>query len=165
MTLAGYAHQDAPFEQVVELLQPQRQLSHTPLFQTVFNLMTLPPTSFKLPGLTISALSSKTKTAKFDLALSVGQSAGIEGAWEYNSECFDRATIEQIAARQWQHLLATAVADPNAAIDSLSLFAEAEFRELLSTCEGPQRALQADPTLQSSRDPSRKNARRPGAAL
>ena len=46
-------------------------------------------------------------------------------------------------ARQWQHLLATAVANPNAAIDSLSLFAEAELRELLSTCEGPQRTLPA----------------------
>ncbi|MFN8439525.1 MAG: amino acid adenylation domain-containing protein [Caldilineaceae bacterium] len=146
--LDGYAHQEAPFEQVVELLQPQRQLSHTPLFQAVFNLMTLPSTQFSLPGLTFSPLEGTNRSAKFDLALSIGQGeTEVQGTWEYNSDLFDRSTVERMA-HHWQQILKTVAWDPNQPISEISLFEEHELSQLLAQCQGVECPLPATLTIQ-----------------
>ena len=71
MALSAYAHQDLPFEMLVEALQPERDLSHTPLFQVMFVLQNAPMSEVELTGLTVSSLPIETTTAKFDLTLSM----------------------------------------------------------------------------------------------
>jgi Non-ribosomal peptide synthetase modules and related proteins len=69
VALAAYAHQEVPFERVVEALQPQRSLSHSPLFQVMFVLQNVPFEALELPGLSLSPLALESVTAKFDLTL------------------------------------------------------------------------------------------------
>ena len=69
-TLKAYEHQDVPFEQVVEALQPQRSLSYSPLFQVMFVFQNAPIGELKLPGVTLSQLNQQSTIAKFDLTLS-----------------------------------------------------------------------------------------------
>ncbi|MFK0731627.1 MAG: condensation domain-containing protein, partial [Gloeotrichia echinulata HAB0833] len=92
-TLQAYEHQDVPFEQVVEALQPQRSLSHSPLFQVMFILQNVPMTEFELPGVTLTQLDADSTIAKFDLTLSMSETdQGLVGSWEYNTDLFDGST-------------------------------------------------------------------------
>jgi len=131
VALQAYAHQDLPFEQLVEALQPERSLSYTPLFQVMFALDENSLPSMKLPDLTFSSFSFETGTTKFDLTLSMENTAsGLIGGWEYNSDLFDAATI----ARYSEHflsLLEGIVANPIQAISELPLLTEAERQQLL----------------------------------
>ncbi|MEH2092715.1 condensation domain-containing protein [Nostoc sp.] len=91
MALSAYAHQDLPFEMLVEALQPERDLSHTPLFQTMFVLLNAPMSEIELTELSISGLPIGITTAKFDLTLSMENTPiGLFGGWEYNTDLFDR---------------------------------------------------------------------------
>lgn len=147
VTLDGYAHQEAPFERVVQLLQPERTLSHTPLFQVIFNLMNLPNSHFSLPGLTLSPLEGNSKSAKFDLALSIGQGeAGVQGDLEYNSELFDHQTIERMA-RHWQQILKLVAKEPNRPVAGIPLLEANELSQLLAQCRGAERPLPAILTI------------------
>jgi len=110
--LDAYAHQDLPFEQVVEALQTERNLSHSPLFQTVFVLQNAPMQPLDLAGLTLEPLHFHNRTAKFDLVVSMEEtSEGLSGWAEYNTDLFDRETIADLL-RHFEALLAQAVADP-----------------------------------------------------
>ncbi|MEG4026647.1 condensation domain-containing protein, partial [Microcoleus sp. S13C4] len=87
VALQGYTHQDLPFEQLVEALQPERSLSYTPLFQVMFALDEKSVPSMELPDLTFSSFSFETGTTKFDLTLSMENTAdGLVAEWEYNSD-------------------------------------------------------------------------------
>ncbi len=111
ITLAAYGHQDLPFEQVVEALQPRRSLSHSPIFQVMLNLNNTPGVPLDLPGLALSPLPQPPTTAQFDLALSlVDDGDAVLGELLYASDLFDRATVQRLLA-QWQGLLAGLVAD------------------------------------------------------
>ena len=97
--LAAYAHQDLPFERLVEVLKPERSLSRHPLFQVMLVMLNDAPAGFALPGLTAAFEPISTGAAKFDLALALGEQraadgspAGITGAVEYATDLFDRAT-------------------------------------------------------------------------
>jgi amino acid adenylation domain-containing protein len=131
VALGAYAHQDLPFEQLVEALQPERSLSYTPLFQVMFALDEKSVPSMELPDLTFSSFSFETGTTKFDLTLSMENTAsGLIGGWEYNSDLFDAATI----ARYSEHflsLLEGIVANPIQPISELPLLTEAERQQLL----------------------------------
>jgi hypothetical protein len=102
-SLGAQHHQDIPFEQVVELVQPVRSLAHTPLFQVMFAWQNAPGGSLELPGLALGPLdpagsggSSSQVTAKFDLSLALWEDGGrIEGAVEYATALFERATVER----------------------------------------------------------------------
>src|SRR5205814_2303115 len=84
--LGAYAHQDLPFEKLVEELQPQRDLSYTPLFQVMFALQNAPREALQLSGLTLSSLEVENQTAKFDLTLFIWEEGeGLSGALEYNT--------------------------------------------------------------------------------
>jgi len=94
VTLGAYAHQDAPFEKLVEVLQPERSLSHTPLFQVWFVLQNAPAGELKLADLTLSQIEVGSGTAKFDLSLSLTEGPdGLKGIMEYDRELFDADTI------------------------------------------------------------------------
>ncbi|MEH2411063.1 condensation domain-containing protein [Nostoc sp.] len=101
VALGAYAHQDLPFEKLVEGLQPERNLSHNPLFQVMFILQNTPIPTIELPGLTLRPLEADSGTSKFDLKLSIWESPeGFNGSLEYKTDLFDATTI----ARMISHL-------------------------------------------------------------
>ncbi|MEH2121095.1 amino acid adenylation domain-containing protein [Nostoc sp.] len=130
VALGAYAHQDLPFEQLVEQLQPQRDLSYTPLFQVMFVLQNAPMSALELPGLTLSLLESESRTAKFDLTLSLMETAqGLVGILEYNTDLFESSTISRMA-RHFQTLLEQIVANPQQRVSELALLTPAEKAQL-----------------------------------
>ncbi|MBX9258921.1 non-ribosomal peptide synthase/polyketide synthase, partial [Desmonostoc muscorum CCALA 125] len=131
MALSAYAHQDLPFEMLVEALQPERDLSHTPLFQVMFALQNAPMSEVELSGLTINHLPIESATAKFDLTLTMENTAtGLVGAWEYNTDLFDASTIERMTGH-FVTLLEAIVANPKQRISQLPMLTESEERQLL----------------------------------
>jgi len=128
--LNAYAHQDLPFEQLVERLDPARTLSHSPLFQVMFVLQNNAQTALELPGLTVEALAQDTPIAKFDLTLSaVEDGDALALGWEYATDLFDAATIERLAGH-FAVLLAGLVAAPDADLRRLPLLTESEDAQL-----------------------------------
>jgi amino acid adenylation domain-containing protein len=98
--LAGFAHQDVSFEQVVDAVQPERDLSRAPLFQAMLVLQTATTEMPRLDGLAVTSLPTTTATSKFDLLLSLGAepgAAGLTGSWEFAADLFDASTIERLA--------------------------------------------------------------------
>ena len=131
MALSAYAHQDLPFEILVEALQPQRNLSHTPLFQVAFVFQNAPMSQVEMTGLTISDLPTENATAKFDLTLAIANTAtGLVGAWEYNTDLFDASTIERLSGH-FVTMLEAIVANPSERIDQLPMLTEVEQQQLL----------------------------------
>ena len=131
MALFAYAHQDLPFETLVEVLQPQRNLSHTPLFQVMFALQNAPLNRVELTGLTLSDLPIESATAKFDLTLAMGNTAtGLVGVWEYNTDLFDASTLSRLAGH-FVTLLESIVANPSQQISSLPMLTAVEQQQLL----------------------------------
>ncbi|MBD2438978.1 non-ribosomal peptide synthase/polyketide synthase [Nostoc sp. FACHB-110] len=131
MALSAYAHQDLPFEMLVEALQPERDLSHTPLFQVMFALQNAPISEVQLSGLTVSSLPIASKTAKFDLTLAMQNTAtGLIGWWEYNTDLFDSSTIERMNGH-FLTLLEAIVAHPEAQIAQLPILTQSQQQQLL----------------------------------
>ena len=131
VTLLSYAHPDLPFEELVKALQPQRDLSYTPLFQVMFVLQNAPMSEIELAGLTISSLPTQSAVAKFDLTLSLQNTATkLVGMWQYNADLFDAATIERMSGH-FQTLLEGIVANPQERISQLPLLTELEQQQLL----------------------------------
>ncbi|HEY9749091.1 MAG TPA: amino acid adenylation domain-containing protein [Allocoleopsis sp.] len=145
MTLAAYAHQDVPFEKLVEELQPSRNLSRNPLFQVVFALQNAPMTQLELPGLTLDAIEFDTRNSRFDLELYLwecgenfrslwGQgwqnSAGFRGVVVYNTDLFQPETIARLM-RSLQTLLEAIVANPNQRLADLPVLTATERRQIL----------------------------------
>lgn len=129
--LEAYAHQDVPFEKLVEVLQPERNLSHTPLFQVMFVLQNAPMGDLALPELTLSPFDLEAVTAKFDLTLMLWEANGeLRGTWEYNRDLFEPETIHRAIAH-FQTLLEGIVANPQQPIAQLPLLTEAEKQQLL----------------------------------
>lgn len=130
-TLRAYAHQDLPFEQLVEALQPERSLSYTPLFQVMFGLQHAPLEALKLPGLTLNILEVETETARYDLTLSLTDTEpGLIGTLEYNTDLFDAATITRMLGH-FQTLLESIVTDPYQPLSTLLILTEADRKQLL----------------------------------
>ncbi|QSX79618.1 amino acid adenylation domain-containing protein [Lysobacter solisilvae] len=138
-TLSGYAHQDLPIEQVVEALQPARSLSHNALFQVSLSLNNTPGDDglSRLPGLTLSGIDGHQKTTRFDLSLSMVDSAdGLVGAAIYATDLFDRDTMERMLGH-WVSLLAAMAADDTQAVSRLPLLTPEEREHLLVGLNGP----------------------------
>ena len=129
--LDAYAHQDVPFEQLVEVLQPERSLSYTPIFQVAFALQNAPMAPLELPGVSFNWLQIESAKAKFDLTLSMEETeAGLIGYWEYNRELFEPATIRR-AIGHFKTLLEGIVANPQMGVSELPLLTEDERYQLL----------------------------------
>ncbi len=128
--LDAYAHQDLPFERLVEEVVPERDLRHAPLFQVMFALQNAPLGSLELPGLKLAPLPPAGGAAKFDLVLTLRETAaGFAGFLEYSRDLFDATTVERLAARL-AGLLAQALADPERPASELSLLLPGEREEL-----------------------------------
>jgi amino acid adenylation domain-containing protein len=129
--LGAYAHQDLPFEKLVEELQPERSLSHSPLFQVMLDLQNAPMQALELQGLRLTPLEFDSQTAKFDLTLTMGEAeTALSGLLEYNTDLFDAATIKRMI-KNFQTLLYSIAANADERISRLPLLAEAEKRQLL----------------------------------
>jgi amino acid adenylation domain-containing protein len=121
VALGAYAHQDLPFEKLVEELHPERSLSHTPLFQVFINMLNPQDNRIALPGLVAEVLSSSEVEPKFDLTLYIReQKESIQFNLVYNADLFDRTRMVELL-QQFQHLLGQMVANPQASILDYSL--------------------------------------------
>jgi amino acid adenylation domain-containing protein len=131
-TLEAYAHQDLPFEQVVETLQPVRSLGHSPLFQALLTLNNTPAAgSLDLPGLTLSTIDASQKTTQFDVSLSLTEVDGrLDGTLEYASDLFDEETMARWAGH-FETLLREMVTGAEERISALPLLQAHERQQLL----------------------------------
>jgi len=142
--LGAYAHQDVPFEKLVEELAPERNLSFTPLFQVVFALQNTPLPEFKLRDLQLSLLETERDIAKFDIVLAMWETAeGLEGALEYNTDLYEAATMQRLL-HHFQTLLEGIIADPEARIADLSLLTESEQQQLLNDWNDTRQPFRQD---------------------
>jgi amino acid adenylation domain-containing protein/FkbH-like protein len=124
--LGAYAHQDVPFEKLLKVLQPGRDLSRQPVFQVLFALQNLPQETLELPGLTLHRIAGRQTTAKLDLSLYMFERGGrLEGYLEYATDLFERPTIERMS-EQLRVLLEGIVACPQAVLSELPVLPEAE---------------------------------------
>jgi amino acid adenylation domain-containing protein len=129
--LGAYAHQELPFEKLIEKLQPERNLSHHPLFQVMFVLQNAPAEPPHLAGLTVTPLRQENSTAKIDLMLTLRETAnGLQGSLQYSTDLFDASTMERMAGH-YQCLLESAIADPGRSIGDLTILTAAEQKLLL----------------------------------
>jgi len=129
--LGAYAHQDVPFEKLVEELQPERSLSHAPLFQVALVLQNVPRSSLDLQGLSLSQYQLKYETAKFELSLVLGEGeGGITGALMYLTDLFDASTAARMV-KNFQTLLRDITENPDKKIEDLSMFDDEGSRELI----------------------------------
>ncbi len=132
VALDAYAHQDIPFELLVEALQPERNLSHSPLFNVMFALQNAPLPDLELVGLSLTMLELESVIAEFDLTLEITEIAsGLMGRLEYSTDLFERATIERLSGHL-QTLLTGIVENPNTPIHELPLLTKAEQQQLLA---------------------------------
>ncbi|MEL6262772.1 MAG: amino acid adenylation domain-containing protein [Cyanobacteria bacterium J06626_6] len=133
--LGAYAHQNLPFEKLVEELQPTRNLSYSPLFQVFFALQNPPCSPAPMGALKVHSSPIQNETAKFDLTLSMkeverdGQTA-LQGIFKYSTDLFATDRIEQMV-EHFQRLLEAVVAHPDEAIDTLPMLSVAEQQKLL----------------------------------
>ncbi|MBH8561822.1 AMP-binding protein [Nostoc sp. CENA67] len=140
VALKAYAHQDVPFEKLVEELQPKRNLSYNPLFQVMFIFQNAPIPSIELPGLTWQPQEVDSGSSKFDMKLSIWESAtGFQGSFEYKTDLFQSSTISRIASH-FELLLQSIVNQPDMHLQELAA--------MVITAEKEQQTLQ-DKALES----------------
>ncbi|WP_326799894.1 amino acid adenylation domain-containing protein [Streptomyces sp. NBC_01808] len=144
--LAAYAHQDVPFERLVEALNPPRSPGRHPLFQVALSVDADETAEFTLPGLRTSRIRVPTRTAKFDLDIGIGEQRtaagerlGLTGTLDYATDLFDHATVEEFADR-WVRLLRAAVAEPGMPISRIDVLSGAERRLLVGSADAETEA-------------------------
>jgi amino acid adenylation domain-containing protein len=129
--LGAYAHQDVPFERLVEELHLTRDLSRNPLFQVMFVLQNASVQALELPGLSLSPIEIRTGTTHFDLTLHiVDTEQGLAGTLAYNSDLFEAVTITRMLGH-FRTLLEAAAAAPERRLSDLPLLTETEREQLL----------------------------------
>ena len=130
-TLAAHAHQELPFERLVEALAPERDLSRPPLVQVLFTLQNAPAEPLDLPGLAVTASAVSTGTAKFELSCALTETDGrLAGTLEHDRDLFDATTAFRLADG-FARLLAAAAAAPEARLAELPVLSPAEQAALL----------------------------------
>jgi amino acid adenylation domain-containing protein len=140
--LGAYMHQDIPFEQLVDVLQPTRSLARNPLFQVMLVLqnavLATGTASLDLPGLTVQGMPVGSEVAKFDLMLSLserrdgrGAPAGLQGLVEYSLDLFDQAAVERMTTRLGP-VLEAMIEDPDQPIGAVDVLAPEERRRILA---------------------------------
>ncbi|OTA17398.1 Amino acid adenylation [Xenorhabdus vietnamensis] len=129
--LAVYAHQDLPFEQLVEILQPERSLSYNPIFQVMLALNNTSTQPLELPGLSVSLIKTPHHSAYFDLTLSLIETQdGLSGYLEYASSLFDRTTVERMVG-YLTNVLTAMTTDETQTITRLPILSASEQQQLL----------------------------------
>ncbi|HEV3049863.1 MAG TPA: amino acid adenylation domain-containing protein, partial [Longimicrobium sp.] len=127
-TLGAYEHQDVPFERLVAELQPERSLSHAPLFQVMFALQNVDRSGFDLAGVRVEWVGAEVETTKVDLSLTaVPHEGGVWGVLEYSTDLFDRSTIRRMLGHL-ERVLEQVAVRPEARLSQLDLLSAAERR-------------------------------------
>ncbi|MFG1958317.1 amino acid adenylation domain-containing protein [Nonomuraea sp. NPDC049028] len=131
--LGAYAHQDVPFERLVEELNPPRDLSRNPLFQVLFNLLNLPKSDLDMAGLAVGELAVEVGTAQVDLVFYVNeQDDELECRLEYNTALYDPGTVQRLL-RHYEALLSAIVAAPETTLSELDFLTGEELAEQLDS--------------------------------
>ncbi|MFZ2538548.1 MAG: amino acid adenylation domain-containing protein, partial [Oscillospiraceae bacterium] len=132
----SYAHQEMPFEKLIEMINPERSLSHSPVFQVLFNAQHTSPFLKKFAGLTVEPIDINRDSADYDLTLSIWEETEVTKlAWQYNIDLFEEETIRKMSGH-FLTLLEGAIDNPNQSIQDLSLLTKEESVEIL--CEWNQ---------------------------
>ncbi len=144
----AYAHQDLPFEKLVEELQPPRDLSRNPLFQVMFAMQNAPAAETRLSGLTLSPVFLQTGTSRFDLTMFLGENGkgGLEGALEYNTDLFEPGSIERLAGN-FRVLLEGIAAHPDGRLSELPLLTDLELYQQLDEWNRTQADYRQEKTI------------------
>ncbi|MFF8021487.1 amino acid adenylation domain-containing protein [Streptomyces sp. NPDC007896] len=147
VTLGAYAHQDVPFEQVVEAVRPPRLAGRAPLFQVMLAMQNVPQTTTALAGLDVTVHESAVRVAKFDLTVVWDEgtlpSGALGGYIEYDVDLFDRATAERLA-EHYLRLLEAALGAPQTQLRGLPTMSEQETTDLVGAADrDPQPADEA----------------------
>lgn len=129
VALEAYAHQDVPFEQLVDRLQVKRDTSRSPLFQLFFNVQNAPFSLPELPGIEQDVIFVDRGAAQFDLSLSVDTEMTYKASLEFNTALFDQARMERLLGHYWT-LMTAALADPDQPIAALPLLTQPEIEQL-----------------------------------
>src|SRR6185369_13930790 len=144
LTLEAYAHQDLPFEKLVEELQPARDLSRNPIFQVSFALQNAPMQELELPGLTLRTQEFETLTTRFDLECHVWDEAGgLQGFLFYSTDLFDETTIARLI-EHYRKFLKEVVANPDRRVSELEFLTEDERHKLLVEWNETQHPITRD---------------------
>jgi amino acid adenylation domain-containing protein len=131
VTLSAYAHQELPFEKLIEALQTNRDPSRHPLFQILLAVENAHAETLQLPNLALNSFEVENHSAKFDLALSIWETEKRwKGAWEYNTSLFEAPTVARMNLH-FQALLENLLANPECPVSQLNLLTEAERNQLL----------------------------------
>ena len=125
-SLAGFDHQNQPFDRIVEALAPERDTSRTPLFQVSFVYQNIPLPDLAGAGLSVVPLEVGSHSARFDLELQLMESDGVRGRIEFSLDLFDERTVERLA-RDWESVVAQLVAEPGIALADLRIGAGQEL--------------------------------------
>jgi amino acid adenylation domain-containing protein len=159
--LAAYAHQDAPFERIVEELQPVRDVSRAPLFQVKFLLQVAGGETMRLPGVQAAAFVIPRQTQRFDITVALTEAGSrIAGHIEYNTDLYDASTIERFVAH-FERLLVAVTSDPETRLSQLSLLDPAERGRILEEWSSngavpqPRACVHEMIEAQAARDPDR----------
>jgi len=129
MCFDAYAHQEVPFERLVEELRPERDLARNPIFQVMFALQNVPESRLRLEGLEVSGRDLPRRAAQLDLTLFMRESEdGLHGSFEYATDLFDKRTIERLGER-FRVLLEGIVADPAQRVSALPLLTPQEWAD------------------------------------
>jgi len=156
-TLAAFAHQDVPFERLVDALAPERDLSRSPLFQVMLVLQNAPRGAVRLPGVVLRPRELDLGTARFDLALNLAEGGGGEGepgtavgrwlgTWKYSTDLFDATTLERLAGH-FHTLMEAALTAPETRLRDLPLLSPGERHQLLVAWNDTAGAFPAEATL------------------
>ncbi|RPI03062.1 MAG: amino acid adenylation domain-containing protein, partial [Calditrichaeota bacterium] len=132
--LNAFEHQDVPFEMVVDAVQPERNMSHSPLFQVMFVLQNIPAQPHNFSDVTIEPLEAETRLAKFDLTLTLaGGEDGFNGSFEYNTDLFERDAVQRMISH-FVNILIAVSGSPDQPIHRIPLLAPDERSSMLVIC-------------------------------
>ena len=146
--LGAYAHQDLPFERLVEELHLERNLGRNPLFGVMFVLQNKSLQTIELPGLTLSPVEIDSGTAHFDLTLHIADTEqGLIATLAYNKDLFEAATISRMLGH-FRNLLEAVVANPERRLSDLPFLGEAERQQLLVQWNDNKAAYSKDLCIQ-----------------
>ena len=147
VALEAYAHQDAPFEKIVDALEVRRDMSHSPLFQVMFVLQNMPAEPIQLSGMTLEPLRVDLGVAGFDLTLTMTEGPDdLAGTLEYNTDLFEMETIHRMG-EQYVRVLEGVAKDVERRISSLPLLSELERRQVISEWNETRSASLPEPLM------------------
>ena len=157
--LDAYAHQELPFEKLVEELQPERDTSHPPIFQVLFVLQENLAEQISFHGLTVKPLDFELGSAKFDLSMFMVEfPEGLTASIEYNTDLFDAATIERMLTH-FETLLGGIVAQPDVPISQLPLMDHAERQHVLQDFNASALPVRTAARTRTGRTAGQRNTR------